>query len=78
MDKINLTKMRAGTRGIVVKVDGGRGLVKRLDALGIRSGTKITKVSSQLMRGPVTIALGNTRVAIGFGMARKIIIELEQ
>jgi ferrous iron transport protein A len=50
----------------------------RLTAMGIRPGTKITKVSAQLMRGPVTISMGNTQVAVGFGMARHIIVELER
>jgi len=27
------------------------------------------------MRGPVTIKIGNAQVAIGFGMANKIIVE---
>jgi Fe2+ transport system protein FeoA len=31
-----------------------------------------------LMRGPVTIRIGNSQVAIGFGMANKILVELEQ
>ncbi len=29
------------------------------------------------MRGPVTIKLGHSQMALGFGMANKIIIELE-
>jgi len=70
--------MYPGQRGKVVKIDGGFGLVSRLSALGIRPGKKITKVSSMLMRGPVTVQLGNTRLAIGFGMANKIFVELEQ
>jgi ferrous iron transport protein A len=52
-------------------------MVSRLNALGIRPGKRITKVSSMLMRGPVTIQSGSTQVAIGFGMANKIIVEVE-
>ncbi len=68
--------MRTGQRGTVFQIQGGHGLVDRLNALGIRPGQKITKTGSTLMRGPVTIQVGNARVAIGFGMANKIIIEL--
>jgi ferrous iron transport protein A len=53
-------------------------MVNRLNALGIRPGKKITKVNSMLMRGPVTVQLGSTRLAIGFGMANRILVEIEQ
>ena len=71
-----LNRMEAGQSGIVVQIQGGRGLTNRLSALGIRPGQRITKVSSMFMRGPVTIQVGNAQVAIGFGMASKIIVEL--
>ena len=74
---VTLRQMPSGQRGKVVEVQGGHGLVGRLSALGIRPGKRITKVSSMFMRGPVTIQLGNTQVAIGFGMANRIIVELD-
>lgn len=72
---IDLTRMRGGEKGKVIDIQGGWGLLRKLEALGIRQGTEIVKVSSQLMRGPITIRVGNTQVAIGFGMARRIIVE---
>ena len=75
---VTLRQMRAGQKGKVVQVQGGYGLVNRLSALGIRPGKKITKVSSMLMRGPITIQSGHTQVAVGFGMANRIIVELEE
>jgi ferrous iron transport protein A len=69
--------MYPGQSGKVVKVDGGKRLVSRLSSLGIRPGKKITKISSMLMGGPVTVQLGSTRLAIGFGMANKILVELD-
>ena len=71
-----LSRMQASQSGIVVQVQGGYGLINRLSALGIRPGQKVTKVSSMFMRGPVTIQVGNAQVAIGFGMANKVIVEL--
>jgi Fe2+ transport system protein FeoA len=47
-----------------------------LQALGIRPGKKITKVSS-FRRGPVTVRIDNTHVAIGFGMADRIVVALD-
>ena len=72
-----LQQMRAGQRGKVVEIQGGHSMVNRLSALGIRPGKKITKVSSMLMRGPVTIKAGNLQVAVGFGMAKRIVVEVD-
>ena len=74
---VNLRQMPSGRGGKVVEIQGGMGLVNRLSALGVRPGKKITKVSSMVMRGPVTIQVGNTCLAIGFGMAGRIIVELD-
>lgn len=74
--QIPLAKMGAGESGIIVKFLGRHGFINRLNALGIRLCKKITKVSSMLMRGPVIVEVGHTRVALGYGMARKIIVEV--
>jgi len=76
--QVTLTQMRARRSGIVLQIHGGHGLINRLSVLGIRPGKRITKVSSMLMRGPVTIAIDRAQVAIGFGMASKIMVELDE
>ena len=75
--QITLARMQTGQSGIVVQIQGGHGLVNRLSALGIRPGKRITKISSMFMRGPVTIQVDRAQVAIGFGMANRIIVELD-
>jgi len=72
-----LARMREGQSGIVVQIQGGRGLVNRLNGLGIVPGKKITKISSMVMRGPVTIEVDRARVAIGFGMASRVIVKTD-
>jgi ferrous iron transport protein A len=67
--------MNRGERGVVYKILGGHGVTRRLEALGVRPGVLITKVSSQFMRGPITIQLGNTQIALGFGIAKKVIVK---
>jgi ferrous iron transport protein A len=69
--------MRSGQKGKVVEIRGGPGLANRLSALGIYPGKQLTKVSSMLMRGPVTAQVNGTRIALGFGMANKILLETE-
>ncbi len=61
--------------GVVKNISGGHGLKSKLNNMGVRVGSKVSKISSQFARGPITIKLGGTHVAIGYGMAKKIIIE---
>jgi ferrous iron transport protein A len=37
----------------------------------------VTKISSMLFHGPVTLRVNHTQVAIGFGMANKILVEID-
>ena len=77
-EQLTLVEMKTGQTGTMVGVLGGHGLVQRLDALGIRPGKKVTKISSTLFHGPITLKVDSTQVAVGFGMARKIIVEVDK
>ena len=72
-----LTRMRNGQSGKVIQVAGGLNIPERLAALGIRPGQQVTRIGGMFLRGPITIKVEKTQVAIGFGMARKITIEPE-
>ena len=76
MSHTTLVRMNTGQTGKVAAIRGGRGLVIRLESLGIRPGVKIEKVSGQFMRGPIIVKVGTTQVAIGFGMAHRVIVEI--
>jgi ferrous iron transport protein A len=76
--QLTLAEMKTGQTGTVVGVLGGHGLIQRLDALGIRPGKKVTKINSTLFRGPVMLRVNSTQVAVGFGMARKIVVEVDK
>lgn len=73
-----LTQMKAGQSGTVVKILGGFGATRRLEALGIRVGKKITKISAMFMRGPITVKVGQTSLAIGHGLAHKVMVEVQE
>ena len=75
---ITLTRMQTGQSGRVVKIQGGFGVIDRLNALGIIPGKRITKISSMLARGPVAIQVDRAQLAIGYGMANKIIVQPDQ
>jgi ferrous iron transport protein A len=76
MTEVTLTDMEAGQTGKVASVQGGHGFRRRLEALGIRPGMKITKVSGQIMHGPIIVKIGTSQIAIGFGMARRVLVEV--
>ncbi len=74
---ISLNDLPNGQKGIIIAINGGHGLVEKLDALGIRAGKEITKVNNQWMKGPLIIRSDNTEIAIGYGMAHKIMVEVK-
>jgi len=75
---VDLTEMKAGESGTVVSLEGGRGLVLRLQNLGIRPGKRITKVSAHFWRGPITVRIGGPNLALGFGVAGKVMVEVDR
>ena len=75
MSEISLVQMKAGQTAAIKEITGGHRAAERLEAIGIRVGKKITMISSHFWKGPVTVLSGNTKVAIGHGMAKKIIVE---
>jgi ferrous iron transport protein A len=77
-EEVSVAEMRTGQTGTVIGVAGGPGLVRRLDAMGIRPGKRVTKISSTLFHGPVTLGVNSSRVAVGFGMARRIIVKVDK
>ena len=52
-------------------------MVDRLAALNVRPGTRIIKLNAGFMQGPVTIEVNRTQIAIGFGMAARMLVEVE-
>jgi ferrous iron transport protein A len=72
---VSVNELTVGAKGTITSVSGGYGFIRKLDVMGIRIGMEITVVSRQWMKGPVTIRFGNTDVALGFGMAGKILVK---
>ena len=74
--KKSLADMKPGQSGVLVKIRGGHGMIRRLDALGLRLCKQVRKVSSMLMRGPVVVEVDGFQIAIGYGIASRIIVEV--
>lgn len=73
---ISISEMHNGQVGKVSIATGGAGLANKLDAMGVRRGATILKKSACIARGPIVILVGGTEIAIGYGMASKIMVEV--
>lgn len=60
-----------GYKATIISIPGGECL-NRLEALGLRQGKIISKVSGMPFRGPVTIILDGRQIAIGCRISGKI------
>ncbi len=77
LDVISVVEMNNGDIGTVVGFEGGFGMIRKLENMGIRIGSRIKKVSGRLGSGPVVILQGSTQVGIGFGMAKRIMVRID-
>jgi len=75
---IDLTQMQPGESGLIIEIQGGHGLIGKIQSMGLRPGKKITKVSSHFWRGPQTVEIDNLQIAVGFGIARRILVEVQR
>ena len=72
-----LIELRKGEKAEVVALEGGQGLCRRLESLGIRPGKTVAKISSQLMGGPVIVSVDGRQTAMGRGMAASVKVKVE-
>lgn len=68
-----LSAVKAGETVRLARIDAGRGLNSRLAAMGLVGNVEIRVVSSG-NPGPLVISVKDCRVALGRGMARKIMV----
>lgn len=72
---VSLAELREGEEGIIVSIHGGHGLRRNLEGLGVAPGRKVKMISKQFRAGPVVISVVGTQVAMGHGMARKVLVQ---
>ncbi len=76
--EVSLVDMKSGQTGVITKVRGGANFSLKLNQLGLREGKRIKKISSVFNRGPVTINVDNYQVAVGYGKATRVLVEVDQ
>jgi len=72
---MNLLSCEPGIPHRIAALRGGPGFRARLYNLGIAEGQVVTKVHTHVFRGPVTLQVGQSQVALGHGMAARIGVE---
>jgi ferrous iron transport protein A len=68
---MTLTQLGIGEMAQIVAVGGGRGLRQKLFLRGLFEGKMVRVISNY---GPVTVDVDRSVVAIGRGMAQKILV----
>jgi ferrous iron transport protein A len=74
--KLELARTRPGMRVRVVEICGGWEMRQRLNQLGIHTDDQITIKQVGVFRGPMLVEVHGSQVALGCGMARKVIVEI--
>lgn len=63
-----------GQCGVVANIVGGKSVLGKLTGMGLCRGTSVSMVKND-GSGPLIIALGDGRLALGRGMSQKVIID---
>jgi len=70
---VTLANVPEGDRVVVVNVAGGRGVRRRLLEMGFAPGSEVEVIANK--RGPVVVRVRGVTVALGRGMAAKILVK---
>ena len=73
MENSSLAFLNPGDNGRVKEISSGNSAAKRLYEMGFYTGAKVKVVKND--RGPLIVSLSGNKIAIGRGLAQKIIIE---
>lgn len=71
---MNLTQILDDESAIIKRIPEGEA-GQRLEALGLRSGKKIQKISGMPFGGPVTVLLDGRHFAVAHGVAEHVEVE---
>jgi ferrous iron transport protein A len=73
-DALPLSSLGEGEAAIVLYPLGGFGLRRRLIEMGLAPGTEVKVLRKAPFRGPLEIGVRGTSLALGFGVASKVIV----
>lgn len=70
---IPLSFVDIGDKVVIYKISGGDNFSKKMMEMGFNRGAEIIIVSNN--NGPIIVRVGESRVALGRGMAQKIMVK---
>jgi len=73
VEEIAITKLTSGEAGTVKSYTGGRGMLGRCLSMGFTPGS-LVKMLKNFGSGPVLVKVHDTEVALGRGIAEKIVV----
>jgi len=73
---VMLTQATIGQPLVLVKIEGGKNVTRRLIELGLTPGVKLRLIQDS--GGPVILAVRDSRIALGRGMANRIFVSPEE
>ncbi len=71
---MDLTQARSGEVVRVKEILGGQRAVTRLREMGLVEGALIKVIDNPII-GPIIVEVNGTKIALGRGMAKKVIVE---
>ncbi|MDD4294960.1 MAG: FeoA family protein [Candidatus Omnitrophica bacterium] len=69
----SLSKIQQGNTVIFISVNGGRAVMKKLMDMGLIPGSPVTVINNP-GNGPVSIMIKGSKIAIGYELAKKIMV----
>ena len=74
---MSLVDLKPGQRGVVSDLTGGWAMRRRLASMGLTIGADVESIISR-GRGPVVVAVRQTRLALGRVIARKVMVDFKE
>lgn len=72
---MTLDQLGTGKNALVLSITGGPGLYRNLSQMGIHPGDTIVVSGTGAFRGPLLVDIHGIRIALGRGVARKIVVQ---
>jgi ferrous iron transport protein A len=72
---MTLDQLECGEEAWIASIDGGFGIRRHLEALGLYPGDRVKMIQAGAFRGPVLVEARGARLAIGRGVARRVLVQ---
>ncbi|MGI6380392.1 MAG: FeoA family protein [Anaerolineae bacterium] len=71
---VRLSDLATDAKATIVRIDGGRGFVARMSALGFTPGAEIA-IRANPGHGPLIVRIMDTQIALGRGQAAHVTVK---